>query len=104
MADVVSRLALVTGSTSGIGKCIAYSLAAKGHDIALSGFGSEEQIKNVIENCVSRGSNKVHQVGGDLSVASDIQELFKNVCSIFGKGPDILVNNAGTLYAVLICN
>lgn len=40
-----NRVALVTGSLSGIGLGIAHSLAAKGFNIVLNGFASEEYIK-----------------------------------------------------------
>ena len=90
------RVALITGSTSGIGEGIAYRLASLGHAIVLTGFGTKEQISNVTDECVKRGSPRVEYCEADLADVSQIQKMFENVNKLFGKGPDILVNNAGT--------
>lgn len=44
-AGLAGRLALVTGSTSGIGLGIAESLATRGCDVILHGFGDDDVIK-----------------------------------------------------------
>jgi len=44
-ADLDKRVAVVTGSTSGIGEAVARSLAVRGSDIILNGFGDEKLIK-----------------------------------------------------------
>lgn len=90
-----ARLALVTGSTSGIGEAIAYGLSSKGYNMALTGFGSEQQIQAVVNKCSRRGSYVSH-FSADLSSPVQIEELFHKVREKFDGGPDILVNNAGT--------
>ena len=90
------KLALVTGSTSGIGENISYTLASKGYAIVVTGFGSQEQIQSVIDECLKRGSPKVEYHNVDLSVPAQIDQLFEFIRIKFGKGPDVLVNNAGT--------
>ena len=44
-------MALVTGSTSGIGLGIAQELAKKGHDVVLHGFGTPGVIQSVVQRC-----------------------------------------------------
>lgn len=44
-----NRVALVTGSLSGIGLGIAHSLAAKGYNVILNGFASDEEIKQTVK-------------------------------------------------------
>ena len=46
-----ARLALVTGSTSGIGLGIAQALARKGHEVVLHGLGTPEVIQSAIQSC-----------------------------------------------------
>lgn len=84
------KVALVTGSTSGIGLAIAKTLAEAGADVMLNGFGDVEESKKVV---AQYGTN-VDYHGADVSKAAEIQDLFKTLESRFGK-LDILVNNAG---------
>jgi 3-hydroxybutyrate dehydrogenase len=90
-----ARLALVTGSTSGIGEAIAYALCGKGYSSALTGFGDEEQIQRIVKECQDRGSPNVKHFTTDLSFPSQIEDLFNSMKCHFGKTPDILINNAG---------
>lgn len=94
MADSC-KVALVTGSTSGIGEGIAYRLASSGIALVITGFGSEEKIKSVLDECRRRGSPKAEYCPADLSECSEIERMFQKIKELFGKGPDILVNNAG---------
>ncbi|MCZ8015872.1 MAG: 3-hydroxybutyrate dehydrogenase [Limnobacter sp.] len=85
--------ALVTGSTSGIGLGIAQRLAAKGMNVMLNGFGSEEQIEAAKESIASFGV-RVGYHGADLSKPAEIEDLVKSTEELFGR-VDVLVNNAG---------
>ena len=84
------KIALVTGSTSGIGLGIAKSLAQTGADIVLNGFGDHEQAVREIQ---SLGVNAMFH-GADMRKPSDIQDMVETVEKTWGK-VDILVNNAG---------
>ena len=46
-----SKLALVTGSTSGIGLGIARELVKRGHDVLLHGLGTPEVVQSAIRTC-----------------------------------------------------
>ena len=82
------KVALVTGSTSGIGLAIARALAAEGAKLMINGFGDAAQIQR---ECEELGA--IHD-GADLSDPAAIERMMKRCADELG-GPDILVNNAG---------
>jgi 3-hydroxybutyrate dehydrogenase len=88
------KIALVTGSTSGLGKEIAENLAAAGCSIALSGFGGATEIEALQAKLKSTHGVDVCYHGADLTVPSEIGELIAAVTERLGS-IDILVNNAG---------
>ena len=94
------KLALVTGSTSGIGLGIAKALAGSNYDIVVNGLGSDAEIDAAVLECRgeggSGGSMTVEHHGADLSSPKQIEDLFQFIGEKFGQGPDVLVNNAGT--------
>ncbi|CAN5847123.1 3-hydroxybutyrate dehydrogenase [soil metagenome] len=85
-----NRVALITGSTSGIGLGIAQSLAAEGTQIILNGFGDIEPARQALQSSGVR----VGYHGADLSKSDDITAMMAYATSEFG-GVDILINNAG---------
>src|SRR5690349_3235506 len=82
------KVALVTGSTSGIGLAIARTLAAESAKVMINGFGDPQEIER---ECQELGA--VHD-GADMSKPEDIERMMKRCADELG-GPDILVNNAG---------
>ena len=92
---MAERVAVVTGSTSGIGREIALKLAASGYDVVINGFGAPAEIEQVVKDCREKGAKKVEYHGADLSDVKQIVQMFEFVREKFGRGPDVLVNNAG---------
>ncbi|MHA6691339.1 3-hydroxybutyrate dehydrogenase [Devosia sp. A449] len=88
------RIALVTGSTSGIGLSIAQKFAAIGYDVALSGIEQEANIGPVLEQVSAGASGRIRYFGADLADGEAGYGLVKAVQAEFG-GLDVLVNNAG---------
>jgi 3-hydroxybutyrate dehydrogenase len=82
------KVALVTGSTSGIGLAIAQALAAEGARLMINGFGDPADISG---ECEELGA--LHD-GADMSKPAEIERMMKRCADELG-GPDILVNNAG---------
>jgi 3-hydroxybutyrate dehydrogenase len=82
------KVALVTGSTSGIGLAIAKALAAEGAKLMINGFGPADDIAR---ECKEIGA--IHD-GADMSDPAAIAAMMKRCADELG-GPDILVNNAG---------
>jgi 3-hydroxybutyrate dehydrogenase len=88
------RVALVTGSTSGIGLGIAETLASQGADIMLNGFGDPQQIASLTQSLASQHGVRVHYHPADMSKPNEIEDLIRSTESTLGRC-DILVNNAG---------
>ena len=88
------KVAIVTGSTSGIGLGIAKALAGQGADIVLNGFGYASEIE-AIRVGIEReyGVHAIHD-GADMSKAAAVRGLVAKTVEKLGH-VDILVNNAG---------
>ena len=98
-----NRVAVVTGSTSGIGLGIAHHLADKGCHIILTGLGEQTIIDNLVEEFKKKYTNiKVNYVPCDLLKTEEITGFCKAVKSLYPDGIDILVNNAGIQYTASI--
>jgi len=88
------KVAVVTGSTSGIGLGIATELARLGADLVLNGFGNADEIE-AIRSGIERdhGVRAVYD-GADMSKGEAVRGLIAAAAKKFGH-LDILVNNAG---------
>jgi 3-hydroxybutyrate dehydrogenase len=91
---IEGKLALVTGSTSGIGLGIAETLALRGADIVLNGFGDPAEIERLRADLASRHGVSVEYENADLTKAEEIESLMSRLIERHGA-IDILVNNAG---------
>lgn len=87
------KVALVTGSSQGIGQAIAIRLAEEGANIIID-YRSHPQGAEETKARVEASGSKGFVVKADLSVVSDIHQLVAEGIQHFGK-LDILVNNAG---------
>lgn len=89
----MTKVALVTGGTRGIGFGIASSLTRAGFDLALCGVRDENQVRRAIETLTSVG-RQVLYYQADVSKSEARKELIQNIRSDFGT-LNLLVNNAG---------
>ncbi|HEY9670837.1 MAG TPA: SDR family NAD(P)-dependent oxidoreductase [Waterburya sp.] len=87
------KIALVTGSSQGIGQAIAAHLAKEGADIVIDYRSHPDGAKETLAKVEAAG-RKGHIVQADLSLISDVRKLVSEGIEHFGK-LDILVNNAG---------
>jgi 3-hydroxybutyrate dehydrogenase len=94
---LLGKTALVTGSTSGLGREIAQSLAAAGCAVALNGFGPAHEIEAQKAKLSSISGAKVMHHGANLTKPAEIAELIARVTEDLGP-IDILINNAGTQF------
>jgi 3-hydroxybutyrate dehydrogenase len=88
------KVALITGSTSGIGLGIAQALAAAGSAIVLNGFGKPDEIAATQSEISARAGVKVTFSGADMSNVASIEDMIESTLDTFGR-LDIVVNNAG---------
>jgi 3-oxoacyl-[acyl-carrier protein] reductase len=88
-----NRVAIVTGSSQGIGKAIAYGLAREGAKVTICAR-REDALKKAAQEIESATEAQVLPVRADLSVKEDVQSLVRSTAERFGK-VDILVNNTG---------
>ena len=88
------KVALVTGSTSGIGLGIATSLAADGADVVLNGFGEAQAIEALQEELAKAHGVKVTYSGADMTKPAEIAGMIAAATREHGH-VDIVVNNAG---------
>jgi 3-hydroxybutyrate dehydrogenase len=88
------QVAVVTGSTSGIGLGIATALAAAGATIVINGFGDPAEIEQLCQVIGARHDVPVRYADADMSNPDTIYDMVERVGRGFGP-VDILVNNAG---------
>ncbi|GMH43450.1 hypothetical protein BSKO_11372 [Bryopsis sp. KO-2023] len=88
------KVALVTGSTQGIGYGMLNALAAAGADVVMHGLGNEKTIANRVSELRDKHSVLVERSDAELLSPAKIRDMIKGVQHDFGH-LDILVNNAG---------
>jgi len=88
------KVALVTGSTSGIGLGIARALAAAGADLMLNGFGDPAAIEQERAGMAESFGVRIGYSPADMSRPDEIAGLVAHAEKTLGT-VDILVNNAG---------
>ena len=88
------KVALVTGSTSGIGLAIARAYAELGADICINGFGDAAAIEKERSGIESEFGVKCIYSGADMSKGPETEAMVTDAIARLGS-VDILVNNAG---------
>ena len=88
----MSRTAVITGATSGIGAVYARRLAVDGYDLVITGR-RREIIQNLANNLVNQHNIKVDVIIAELSDDDDIQKVIDAIKA--AENIDILINNAG---------
>jgi len=88
-----NKVAIVTGSSSGIGRAIALELARQGAAVTINYHKGAEAADDVLKQ-IESGGGRAQIVQADVSSVADIQKLVDSTVAAFGR-LDILVNNAG---------
>lgn len=88
-----AKVAVITGSTSGIGLGIAQGFARDGINVMINGFAEQAVIDSILEELRSYGV-KAEYHGADMTQPAQIRDLIEQTKAHFGS-VDILVNNAG---------
>ncbi len=87
------KVAIITGSTEGIGKATALNFAQQGAKVAICSRDAEKVKQAVAE--IEAAGGEVLGMAADISKAADIEQFIHAVAAKFGR-IDILVNNAGS--------
>ena len=96
----MSKVALVTGATRGIGKQIALTLSKQGYDIVVNYRKECDELTN-LKNEIEQNNVECLLVKGDVSSFEDCERFVKQAIEKFGK-IDVLVNNAGITKDMLL--
>ncbi|MBO9353508.1 3-hydroxybutyrate dehydrogenase [Bordetella petrii] len=94
MASLKGRVALVTGSTSGIGLAVAHRLAAEGAHLILNGLAGTEEVDALCDAFEQRHADRPEFAPCDLRDYTQIEAMMTALNARHGA-LDILVNNAG---------
>jgi len=91
------KLILITGATAGVGKAVAYALAAQGHELILVGR-NPQKTENVAQQIRTKTNNQaVHFLIADFVDLEQIRHLAQRVKQKFPP-LDVLINNAGAAF------
>ncbi|CAC7995200.1 TPA: 3-oxoacyl-[acyl-carrier-protein] reductase [Staphylococcus aureus] len=89
----MTKSALVTGASRGIGRSIALQLAEEGYNVAVNYAGSKEKAEAVVEEIKAKGVDSF-AIQANVADADEVKAMIKEVVRQFGS-LDVLVNNAG---------
>lgn len=99
--QITGKLALVTGSSDGIGKAIATELARQGARVLVNGR-SADKVQAVVQEIINETKNEnVYVCAGDLGSADGVADVIAKVGQIeaqLDRPLDILVNNVGMFH------
>lgn len=92
---LTGKVALVTGSSRGIGRNIAEELALQGAKVIINYAGNSEKAIAVVA-AIKRQGGEATAIQADISQVVEVERLFQRAMEAYGK-IDILVNNAGIM-------
>jgi 3-oxoacyl-[acyl-carrier protein] reductase len=95
-----TKVAIITGSSRGIGAAVAKRLAADGHAVVINYAGNADAAKAVVKDIEAK-EGRVVAIQADVSVPAQVAAMFDQAITLFG-GVDILVNNAGIMQPGLL--
>ena len=84
MGKLDDKVAIITGSSKGIGKAIALEFAREGADVIINGFGSQKEVKDA-EREIKQHGGEVMGFYGDVSDPDFVEEMVGKVAKHFGK-------------------
>ncbi len=90
------KIALVTGSSRGIGRAIALDFASEGAIVVVNYSKSEDEAKEVVQTIEAQGS-KALLCKADISDRKAVEQIIKAILDKFGR-IDVCVNNAGVIF------
>lgn len=102
MEPLKNKVAIITGSSRGIGAQIATTLAEAGASVVINYSKSQTAAEKIVADIKADGGNAI-AVQANVSNADDVRAMFDSAISQFGR-VDILINNAGAILYKTIQN
>ena len=93
ISSLDSKVAIVTGSSQGIGRAIAIELASLGLKVVVNYANSKAAAEEVVKDIIRNGGEAI-AIQANIANLEDVKKLIDNTLNKFGR-IDILVNNAG---------
>lgn len=90
-----NHVAIITGSSRGIGAAVAKRLAADGFSVVINYANNEKEAQAVVAE-IEQLNGRAVAIQADVSKALDVIDLFKRTKSVF-SAPNVLVNSAGIM-------
>jgi len=102
MGKLDNKIALITGSSSGIGKAVALAFAREGAHVVIN-YPNETQAANAkgVNDAIAALGRRVLNVQADVSQEEQVRKLVDETMQAYGR-IDILVNNAGIATAATV--
>lgn len=88
----LNKTVIVTGSSRGLGKVVAYQALQSGGNVILHGRGTEDALDDYFKDQIAKG--KAFYVSGDVEQMETAEQLVSTAIKRFGT-LDVLINNAG---------
>jgi 3-oxoacyl-[acyl-carrier protein] reductase len=95
MKNTVTRSAIVTGASGGIGRAVAKRLANDGFEIAVAYAGNPARAQEVVAEIKAAGG-QAFAIQADIANVEAVHSLFKQTQDTYGR-IDVVVNNAGIM-------
>jgi 3-oxoacyl-[acyl-carrier protein] reductase len=99
-ATTSPKVAIVTGSSRGIGAAVAKRLASDGFSVVVNYAGRAEDASKVVQEIQTAGGRAI-AIKADVSSSAEVAALFEQTEAAFG-GVDVIVNNAGIMQPGLV--
>ena len=93
MSPLIGKVAIVTGSSRGIGRAVAERLGKDGASVVVNYVRNADKSREVV-SAIQAAGGRALAVRADMSQIGDVRRLFQETLDHFGR-LDILVNNAG---------
>lgn len=90
----MNKVALVTGSSRGIGKAIVKDFAKKEYNVVINYIKENEEAENLKEELEKEYEIKALCINADVSNENEVKNMIRSIINEFGK-MDVLVNNVG---------
>ncbi|BBB64817.1 3-ketoacyl-ACP reductase [Undibacterium sp. YM2] len=95
MNNEITKTAIVTGGSRGIGQAISLRLAADGFAVVVNYAGNVSKAQETV-SAIQAAGGKAIAVQGDVSKPEDVAQLFATAKEVFGR-IDVVVNSAGSM-------